>query len=70
MCKINCSGGCINCAPEEHIEDLQNELYTTDQLRQAKVEVLRSAADRLMNCGEEFGAKHLLILADEIEKGE
>jgi hypothetical protein len=26
MCKINCSGGCIECAPEEHLtQEEENE---------------------------------------------
>lgn len=26
MCNINCSGGCRQCAPDDHLEDLISEL--------------------------------------------
>jgi len=42
-------------------------LYTEDQLRAAKVEVLREEADRI---GIDWVSERLRARADEIEKGE
>lgn len=27
MCEINCSGGCVNCAPEEHLAAWLEETF-------------------------------------------
>jgi len=45
-------------------------LFTSDQLRQAKVEVLREAAEKLHDYGNPWVSKELRHMADEIEKGE
>ena len=41
MCKINCSGDCKECAPEEHIKDLNEQLAAS----QAREQQLRAAVD-------------------------
>lgn len=33
MCEINCSGGCVGCAPDEHLEDLIRIVYAAWSLR-------------------------------------
>ncbi len=43
-------------------------LYTADQLRQAKVEVLREAAENAPSAWVESVDKYLLRMADELEK--
>lgn len=45
-----------------------SELYTTDQLRQAKVEVLREALATLPTNTEGRVRKHLVSIAAEIER--
>lgn len=35
MCKINCSGGCIDCAPEDHLfaacEEITQDYMTSEE---------------------------------------
>jgi len=45
-------------------------LYSAGQLRQAKVEVLREAAQQALELGGFISQLNLIRMADEIEKGE
>lgn len=50
-------------------ENSRVKLYTADQLRQAKVEVLQELLRRIVKTGN-IAAVEVSLMADEIEKGE
>lgn len=45
MCKINCSGGCIECAPEEHIKNLQEQVATLTKERDEWKAMAKACSD-------------------------
>lgn len=59
-----CDHGILNWYDME-CTNMRHDLYTADQLRQAKVEVLRAESKRLGDYCDDLG---LLRTADEIEK--
>jgi hypothetical protein len=42
MCKINCSGGCIDCAPEEHTPEYLAKMYFQDILDEIEGKTVHS----------------------------
>lgn len=45
MCSINCSGGCIECAPEEHEKECQSRSYCDGHCYKTKQIIIHIEGD-------------------------